>query len=82
MLCFILCFRPADIKDEVFLSTSLRCGRIINVNERHVWRWTGFHFGVDLVMLADGGSLAIKRNQRSDSEQLLSLQTVRHVAIR
>lgn len=75
-------FRPTDISDEIFLSTSLRCGRIISADERHVWRWTGFHFGVDLVVIADRGSIAIKRNQKSDTEQLLSLQITRNVAIR
>lgn len=75
-------FSPSDIPDEVFLMNSLRCGRVLTVNERHVWRWTGFHFGVDLLMITDGLTLSIKRNHRSEFEQLLSLQTSRHVAIR
>ncbi|KAJ8979577.1 hypothetical protein NQ317_019152 [Molorchus minor] len=58
------------------------CGRVLSVNERHVWRWTGFHFGMDLLMITDGINLSIKRNHRSEFEQLLSLQTLRHVAIR
>ncbi|KAJ8954095.1 hypothetical protein NQ318_004400 [Aromia moschata] len=73
---------PSDVSDEVFLANSLRCGRVLSVNERHVWRWTGFHFGVDLLMITDGVTLSIKRNHRSEFEQLLSLQTSRHVAIR
>ncbi|XP_057671514.1 protein germ cell-less [Diorhabda carinulata] len=73
---------PRDISDEIFLASSLRCGRILTVNERHVWRWTGFHFGVDLLMITDGSTISIKRNHRSEFEQLLSLQTTRHVAIR
>ncbi|KAG5887937.1 hypothetical protein JTB14_003032 [Gonioctena quinquepunctata] len=73
---------PMEVSDEVFLASSLRCGRVLSVNERHVWRWTGFHFGVDLLMITDGVTLSIKRNHRSEFEQLLSLQTTRHVAIR
>lgn len=52
------------------------------VNERHVWRWTGFHFGIDLLMMTDGLTLSVKRNHRSEFEQLLSFQTTRHIAIR
>lgn len=73
---------PVEVRDEVFLAKSLRCGRILPVNERHVWRWTGFHYGIDLLMITDGNSLSIKRNHRSEFEQLLSFQTTRTVAIR
>lgn len=73
---------PNDLADEIFLKDSLRCGRVINTKDRHIWRWTGFHFGMDLLMITDGSSLSIKRNHRSEFEQLLSFQTTRHVAIR
>ncbi|CAH1372628.1 hypothetical protein MTP99_014104 [Tenebrio molitor] len=73
---------PREVLNEIFLETSLRCGRILLVNERHVWRWTGFHFGMDLLMVTDGFTLSVKRNHRSEFEQLLSFQTLRHVAIR
>ncbi|KAK9718091.1 hypothetical protein QE152_g23397 [Popillia japonica] len=58
----------------------LRCGS--RAREKHMWRWTGFHYGVDLVMIADDRSLIVKRNHRPEFEQLLSLQTIRHVDIR
>ncbi|CAG9864340.1 unnamed protein product [Phyllotreta striolata] len=73
---------PGEVSNEVFLATSLRCGRVLSVNERHVWRWTGFHFGVDLLMITEGSTISIKRNHRSEFEQLLSLQATRHIAIR
>ncbi|XP_019872277.1 protein germ cell-less isoform X2 [Aethina tumida] len=73
---------PSGVPQETFLTSSLRCGRVLQVNERHVWRWTGFHFGVDLLMITDGLTLSIKRNHRSEFEQLLSFQTVRQIAIR
>ncbi|XP_060535795.1 protein germ cell-less [Cylas formicarius] len=73
---------PANVSDEVFLAESLRCGRIVTSKERHVWRWTGFHFGTDLLMITDGSTLSVKRNHRSEFEQLLSFQQTRHVALR
>lgn len=73
---------PNNVSDDMFLKESLRCGRIISSKDRHVWRWTGFHFGVDLLMITDGTTLSIKRNHRSEFEQLLSFQATRHVAIR
>ncbi|EFA01245.1 protein germ cell-less [Tribolium castaneum] len=73
---------PSEVSNELFLETSLRCGRILMVNERHVWRWTGFHFGMDLLMMTDGYTVSVKRNHRSEFEQLLSFQTSRHIAIR
>lgn len=50
--------------------------------EKHVWRWTGFHYGIDLIMIADDKTISVKRNHRPEFEQLLSLQTVRHLTIR
>lgn len=73
---------PIECTDAQFLSTSLRCGRTLESREKHMWRWTGFHYGVDLVMIADDRSLIVKRNHRPEFEQLLSLQTIRHVDIR
>lgn len=60
----------------------MRCGRILEEREKHIWRWTGFNYGVDLIMIADDKSLSVKRSHRPEYEQLLSLQTVRHVTIR
>ncbi|KAF7275110.1 hypothetical protein GWI33_012176 [Rhynchophorus ferrugineus] len=74
---------PHDISDDQFLKDCLRCGRVIKSKDRHVWRWTGFHFGIDLLMISDESKLSIKRNQRAESENvLLSFQPTRHVAIR
>ncbi|GJQ76880.1 gcl [Trypoxylus dichotomus] len=73
---------PIECSDEMFLACSLRCGRTLESREKHMWRWTGFHYGVDLVMIADDRSLVVKRNHRPEFEQLLSLQTIRHVDIR
>ncbi|XP_044761977.1 protein germ cell-less-like [Coccinella septempunctata] len=73
---------PSSMEHQFFLHNSLRCGRVLKVKERHVWRWTGFHFGMDLIMFTDGITLSIKRNNRSEYGQLLSLQSTRYVVIR
>lgn len=73
---------PDNCSDETFLNVALRCGRILTTNEKHMWRWTGFHYGLDLIMIADENSLSVKRNHRPEFEQLLSLQGVRHIIIR
>lgn len=82
MLIQDLFLRPDDILNEVFLANSLRCGRTLTVKEKHIWRWTGFHYGMDLLMITDGSAISIKRNHRPEFEQLLSLQTIRNIAIR
>lgn len=46
------------------------------------WRWTGFNFGVDLVLIADTRTLSIKRHHRTENERLLSLQSKRNVMLR
>ncbi|KAK9877195.1 hypothetical protein WA026_016943 [Henosepilachna vigintioctopunctata] len=73
---------PNTLEDEFFLNNSLRCGRVLQQKERHVWRWTGFHFGMDLIMIMDGVTLSIKRNHRCEYGQLLSVQGTRYLVIR
>lgn len=73
---------PEECPDDQFLSIALRCGRTLTCKEKHMWRWTGFHYGLDLIMIADERTLAVKRNHRPEFEQLLSLQTIRHIIIR
>ncbi|KAG5445776.1 Germ cell-less protein-like 1 [Clonorchis sinensis] len=42
---------PDDLSDDVFWLTSERCGRRIdNGDMTYSWRWTGFHFGLDVVV--------------------------------
>lgn len=73
---------PSEIETEQFLSNSLRCGRILSEKDMHMWRWTGFHYGMDLLMATDGATLSVKRNHRPELELLLSLQATRRIAIR
>nr|XP_023015152.1 protein germ cell-less-like [Leptinotarsa decemlineata] len=74
---------PNEFPREMFLASSMRCGMVLPVKEKQCWRWTGFHFGIDLVMISEGSNISIKRNNRTELDrQLLSLQTTRHIAIR
>lgn len=60
----------------------MRCGRILQEEGFQKWRWTGFNFGLDLVLIADTRNLSIKRHHRSENERLLSLQGKRQFLIR
>ncbi|KAF5401901.1 Germ cell less protein 1 [Paragonimus heterotremus] len=42
---------PGDLPETVFWATSERCGRRMNsADVTCSWRWTGYHFGFDLVV--------------------------------
>lgn len=71
-----------EVTEQMFLQTAVRCGRVLPAKDRHIWRWTGFHYGLDLVVVADERGVAVKRNHRPEYEQLLSLQTVREIMVR
>ncbi|XP_031639130.1 protein germ cell-less isoform X2 [Contarinia nasturtii] len=73
---------PIDCDENTFFQTCLRCGRILDNDAYQKWRWTGFNFGVDLVLVADTRTLSIKRHHRNDNERLLSLQSKRHFMLR
>ena len=67
---------------NLFLSHSLRCGRTLNLRsssqQQHMWRWTGFHMGMDLVITYDNHVITIKRNHSSDHEAVLASTKKRH----
>lgn len=73
---------PKECDDNTFLSQCLRCGRILKEAGFQKWRWTGFNFGLDLILITDTKTLSIKRHHRTDHERLLSLQTKRNFLIR
>jgi len=55
----------AEVSSEDFASSCLRCGRILHQDVDHCWRWTGFHFGVDLLISYQKRQITIKRNTGS-----------------
>lgn len=75
-------FSPIDCEEKIFFQTCLRCGRILEDDGFQKWRWTGFNFGVDLVLISDIRTLSIKRHHRTENERLLSLQSKRNIMLR
>jgi len=73
---------PQDLDEETFNRECLRCGRTLNTDGQHMWRWTGFNSGLDLIVTYDSFRLTLKRNIASDHEALASTHKKRHVAYR
>uniref|UniRef100_A0A0K8U3Q8 Protein germ cell-less n=1 Tax=Bactrocera latifrons TaxID=174628 RepID=A0A0K8U3Q8_BACLA len=73
---------PQNLDADVFYKNCMRCGRILLEPGYQKWRWTGFNFGLDLVLVADSRLLSIRRHHRNEHERLLSLQTKRQFMIR
>lgn len=82
MLNCLYTSRPRQLSEIEFSRHSLRCGRVLSSDGQHVWRWTGFHFGLDLVMTFDRGVLKLKRNHRTENEMALSQQSRRNLMYR
>ncbi|XP_073848048.1 germ cell-less [Musca autumnalis] len=73
---------PKNLDPEEFFKNCMRCGRILLEPGYQKWRWTGFNFGLDLILIADSRILSIRRHHRNEHERLLSLQTKRQFMIR
>lgn len=71
-----------ECDQKTFFQNCLRCGRILEDDGFQKWRWTGFNFGVDLVLISDIRTLSIKRHHRTENERLLSLQSKRNIMLR
>ncbi|XP_043522310.1 protein germ cell-less isoform X3 [Frieseomelitta varia] len=63
-------FRPKQMSEEEFARECFRCGRCIEKAGEHIWRWTAFHFGLDLVVCLDSTTLRIKRNHRLETDHI------------
>lgn len=79
---FLPLFSPVDCSANIFYESCLRCGRILEDDGFQKWRWTGFNFGVDLVLISDVRTLSMKRHHRTENERLLSLQSKRNIMLR
>lgn len=79
---FSFSFSMLNIDAAAFNANCLRFGRVLNASGYHKWRWTGFLFGLDLVLVADNKMFSIRRMHRTDQERLLSSQNTRHILAR
>uniref|UniRef100_A0A8C4Q4J9 BTB domain-containing protein n=1 Tax=Eptatretus burgeri TaxID=7764 RepID=A0A8C4Q4J9_EPTBU len=64
-LCLLNLERERRIRNvtwDNFALWSVRCGRKINRNFLHRWRWTGFHFGLDLLLTFSTRAITLHRN--------------------
>lgn len=73
---------PKEIDEAIFYRNCIRCGRVLLEEDFQKWRWTGFNFGLDLVLITDARTLSIKRHHRAENERLLSLQVKRQFLIK
>lgn len=71
-----------DCDENAFYAGCLRCGRTLQEEGFQKWRWTGFNFGLDLVLITDTRILSIKRHHRTENEKLMSMQVKRNFLIR
>lgn len=78
----VVCFRPKSMGSDEFCRDCVRCGRtLVNAGE-HVWRWTGFNMGLDLIWSCSTHTLRVKRNHHTEHEVMLSMQSRRHIICR
>ncbi|KAL2734384.1 protein germ cell-less [Vespula squamosa] len=61
---------PKQMSEKEFYQECFRCGRCVEKPGEHIWRWTAFHFGLDLVVCLDTTTLRIKRNHRLDTDHI------------
>ncbi|EDW09654.1 protein germ cell-less [Drosophila mojavensis] len=73
---------PQQLDKEEFYENCMRCGRLLMEPGYQKWRWTGFNYGLDLILIMDSRSLLIRRHHRHEHERVLSLQTIRKFMIR
>ncbi|ALC40652.1 gcl [Drosophila busckii] len=73
---------PLHLDDEQFFENCMRCGRLLTEPGYQKWRWTGFNYGMDLILIMDSRRLNIRRHHRHEHERVLSLQTKRKFMIR
>ncbi|XP_017066120.1 protein germ cell-less [Drosophila eugracilis] len=73
---------PQQLDDEQFFESCMRCGRMLLEPGYQKWRWTGFNYGMDLILIMDSRRLNIRRHHRHEHERVLSLQTKRKFMVR
>ncbi|KFM74516.1 Germ cell-less protein-like 1, partial [Stegodyphus mimosarum] len=59
---------PNQVSDEEFMKDCVRCGRVLNTDTQHSWRWTGFNFGFDIVIFYARGTFKLRRYLKTENE--------------
>jgi len=74
---------PKDIDVEIFDKKSMRCGRKLDMEGQYCWRWTGFNYGIDIVVSCLNRRILLKRNiPSSNCHSVVAPQTRKHFVYR
>ncbi|XP_071435151.1 germ cell-less protein-like 1 isoform X2 [Pithys albifrons albifrons] len=74
---------PQEINKEELEANSMRCGRKLVKDGEYCWRWTGFNFGLDLLVTFTNRYIIFKRNTLNQTcSGSVSLQPRRSLAFR
>ncbi|XP_015606242.1 protein germ cell-less isoform X2 [Cephus cinctus] len=73
---------PKQMSEEEFAKECFRCGRCVQKAGEHVWRWTAFHFGLDLVAYLDTTTFRIRRNNKLDTDHIKANHSKHNIIIR
>ncbi|NXD31191.1 GMCL1 protein, partial [Spelaeornis formosus] len=74
---------PQEINKEELEGNSMRCGRKLAKDGDYCWRWTGFNFGLDLLVTYTNRYIIFKRNTLNQPcSGAVSLQPRRSIAFR
>uniref|UniRef100_A0A8C9NQE2 BTB domain-containing protein n=1 Tax=Serinus canaria TaxID=9135 RepID=A0A8C9NQE2_SERCA len=74
---------PQEINKEELEGNSMRCGRKLAKDGDYCWRWTGFNFGLDLLVTYTNRYIIFKRNTLNQPcSGSVSLQPRRSLAFR
>ncbi|XP_071953587.1 germ cell-less protein-like 1 [Antedon mediterranea] len=70
----------SELTPEQFRKYAMRCGRIISKEGEYCWRWTGFNYGVDLLLTFSKRQVIFKRNTNTHPvSNSVSLQPSRKI---
>uniref|UniRef100_A0A914WTS9 BTB domain-containing protein n=1 Tax=Plectus sambesii TaxID=2011161 RepID=A0A914WTS9_9BILA len=50
-----------EMRKSDFSAQAMRCGRVVDIAPK-CWRWSGFNFGVDILLRFNHGVITLKRN--------------------
>ncbi|XP_014219919.1 protein germ cell-less isoform X2 [Copidosoma floridanum] len=73
---------PRAVNEQDFANECFRCARCVERPGEHLWRWTAFHYGLDLVVTLDATTLKFKRYNKIDSGQIKANHDKHYVMLR
>lgn len=71
---------PKDFDVETFAKKSMRCGRKLDTDGQYCWRWTGFNYGIDILVSCLNHRILLKRNTPSGNcHSIVAHQLQKHI---